>query len=70
MIGAKLSRFPKKIGDEYIYEIGSSKPEDNFAYHFILRVFTTDSIGHCALQITINNNDKRQYANACTFSTS
>jgi hypothetical protein len=48
--------FPKKIGDEYKYEIGSPNPKDRWAYHFVLRAITLDRSGHCALQIVMNNN--------------
>jgi hypothetical protein len=64
-----LVNFPQKIGDEYKYELGSSEPEDNWAYHFMLRAFTTDRSGHCAIQIKMDNNARSApYEHASTFS--
>jgi len=67
-IGNGLTNFPKRIGDEYKYEAGSSRLEDNYAYHFILRAYTTGSSGHCALQFTINKNSSPPHEGICTFS--
>ncbi len=55
-MGAVLKRFPQQAPDEYVYQLGSANPEDRFAFYLALRVFTTDSLGHCALSITMNNN--------------
>jgi hypothetical protein len=42
----------------FIYGIiGSEKIEDKFKYYFHFRLFTTDSIGHCAIQLRFNNNE-------------
>ena len=55
-MGGKLAAFPEKTGDTYLYELGSPRREDRFAFHFAFRVLTLDSAGHCALQFTMNNN--------------
>lgn len=57
-IGAELARFPKKIGDEFVFEYGSENPDDRFYRHFVLRAYTTGAAGHCALQFKINLNQK------------
>lgn len=67
-IGMALRDFPKKIPDEYSYEIGSTKSEDNFAHYFALHASTTDRSGHCALQVVIDNNKNRPNEGACSFS--
>jgi hypothetical protein len=64
-IGTRLMAFPERTGDNYVYERGSTHPEDRWAYYFSLRAFTVDSSGHCALQITMNNNASRPDACAC-----
>ncbi len=53
-IGRALRSFPKRIDDEYRYEYGSEGP-DSYNY-FLLRVYTFDSVGHSAVQFSINNN--------------
>lgn len=55
-IADTLEVFPRHASDVYLFEIGSEHPEDRFAYYFRFRVFTTDSRGHCAIQIRFNNN--------------
>jgi hypothetical protein len=67
-IGKALRSFPKKVPNAYSCEIGSTRPEDNFAYHFALHAYTTDNLGHCALQVVIDNNQDRPYEGACRFS--
>ena len=67
-IGKALRSFPRKVPDAYSYEIGSSRPEDNFAYHFALHAYTTDNRGHCAIQVVIDNNQDRPDEGACRFS--
>ena len=67
-LGIILSKFPRKAKDEYIYKIGSPDPRDNFAYFFVLRAYTIDMTGHCALQIRIDNNRETPYEEACCFS--
>ncbi|MEM7595969.1 MAG: hypothetical protein AAF383_31450 [Cyanobacteria bacterium P01_A01_bin.83] len=51
-----LEKFPRHCKDTYLWEVGSERSEDKFAYYFRLRAFTTDSLGHCALQFRFNNN--------------
>ena len=67
-IGEALCAFPRRVPDAYSYEIGSTKPEDNFAYYFALHAYTTDNLGHCAIQVVIDNNENRPYEGACRFS--
>ena len=56
VLADKLEVFPQHPGAVYLWKLGSEKPEDRFAYYFRFRVFTTDSVGHCAIQLRFNNN--------------
>jgi hypothetical protein len=51
-----LEAFPRHSSDVHLWELGSERPEDRFAYYFRFRLFTTDSTGHCAIQLRFNNN--------------
>ena len=51
-----LEQFPRHSNDVFLHEIGSEVPEDRYAYYFRLRVFTTSSVGGCAIQLRFNNN--------------
>ena len=52
----ELETFPRHSSAEFLWELGSERPEDRFAHYFRLRLFTTDSVGHCAVQLRFNNN--------------
>jgi hypothetical protein len=52
----ELEAFPRHASAVYLWELGSEKPEDRFAHYFRFRLFTTDSLGHCAIQLRFNNN--------------
>jgi hypothetical protein len=67
-IGRALKAFPASGGDEYKYEYGSPDPRANWARYFVLRAFTIDRVGHCALQFTINLNQAEPDEGACRFS--
>lgn len=67
-VGAILTAFPAKAKDTFCYELGSQRPEDRFAFHFALRACTLDSAGHCALQLTMNNNRTPPDDGSCSFS--
>lgn len=54
--GCALSDFPKHQDHVYLWEVGSERAEDRWAYYMRLRCFLTDSTGHCALHIRFNNN--------------
>ncbi|HEV7570336.1 MAG TPA: hypothetical protein VGQ21_02460 [Thermoanaerobaculia bacterium] len=56
-IADALEVFPRHASDVFLYEIGSERPEDRWAYYFRFRVFTTDGRGHCAIQLRFNNNE-------------
>ncbi len=68
MIGKALQNFPSKIGDEYRYEVGSENSKDRWYMYFLLRVYTIDSVGHCAVQFAMNKNTSEPYEGTCRFS--
>src|SRR4051812_47158121 len=51
-----LEVFPRHVTDAHLWELGSERPEDRFAFYFRLRLFVTDRAGHCAIQLRMNNN--------------
>lgn len=67
-IGDRLQNFPVRVGDEVRYEHGSEDPTLRRYRYFMLRAYTTDSAGHCALQIKMNNNTREPHEGTCTFS--
>lgn len=48
--------FPRHAEDVYLWELGSERREDRFAFYLRIRLFTVDSAGHCAIQLRFNNN--------------
>jgi hypothetical protein len=68
MIGQSLKNFPSNIDDEFRYEVGSENPEERYYVYFLLRVYTIDSVGHCAIQFVINKNAVEPYEGSCRFS--
>lgn len=67
-IGHALQKFPKVAGEEYQYDYGSEDPTQRCYRYFLLRVYTTDSVGHCALQIAMNQNREEPDEGICRFS--
>ena len=67
-IGLALQNFPSKVGDEYRYEIGSENQKDQYYVYFLLRAYTIDSVGHCAIQFAININAVEPNEGICRFS--
>jgi hypothetical protein len=56
-LGARLRDYSGDRDKEIVYELGSEKPEDNFAFFLSLRVKAIDSRGHCCVSVRLNNND-------------
>lgn len=52
-----METFPRHSTDTFLWELGSERPEDNFAFYFRFRIFLLDSAGHACIQIRLNNND-------------
>lgn len=51
-----MEKFPMHAQSVQLWELGSEYPEDRFAFYFRLRLFTVDSLGHCAIHFRFNNN--------------
>jgi hypothetical protein len=62
-----LEVFPRHKDDVFLWELGSERPEDRWAYYFRFRVFVTDPAGHCAIQIRFNNNQNLPDREAVEF---
>jgi hypothetical protein len=63
-----LSSFPRHSTDVFLWEIGSERPEDRWAFYFRLRVFLTRPTGQCAIHVRFNNNQdlpERQISEFC-----
>ena len=56
--GKQLVDFTGSRSRAIVYELGSEKPSDRFAFFLSLRVRPLDSSGHCAVQIHLNNNEE------------
>ena len=59
-----LENFPRHSKDSFVWEFGSEvliprseEYVENKCAYFFFRVFTTDSTGHCAIQLRTNNNE-------------
>lgn len=51
-----METFPLHARSVLLWEFGSERPEDRWAYYFRLRVFSVDAQGHSAIQFRFNNN--------------
>ncbi|HSB09836.1 MAG TPA: hypothetical protein VLM38_10160 [Blastocatellia bacterium] len=56
MIARELRGYPKRTGDIVLWELGSERPEDRFAFYYRLRVFQVAATGQCAVELRFNNN--------------
>ena len=66
-LASGLENFPHHSNDLFLYEIGSEKKEDNFAYYFQLRAFLIRPFGHSALHIKYCNNLPSPYTSKSEF---
>ena len=57
-ISNNLSDFLQNTKDEYIYELGSENPKDNFAHYLKFRFYKIGAFGKIGIQIRLNNNDE------------
>jgi hypothetical protein len=66
-LGNQLLNFPSKGDEKIVYQIGSEKPEDRFAFFFRLEIISLDLAGHSAIRIRINNNQPPPATEASEF---
>jgi hypothetical protein len=55
-VAKELEVFPRHKDHVFLWQLGSERPEDRFAFYFRFRVFAVDSLGHCAIHLRFNNN--------------
>lgn len=65
--GKSLEQFPRHATDVYLFELGSERPEDRWAYYLRIRAFLTNGRGHCALLFRMNNNRDLPYRELAEF---
>jgi hypothetical protein len=53
----EMEAFPRQAKSAVLWELGSARPEDRFAFYFRMRLFTVDGLGHGAIQLAFNNNE-------------
>jgi len=67
-LAKELEVFPRHKDHAFLWELGSERPEDRFAFYFRFRAFAVNSVGHCAIQLRFNNNEalpRRELAEFC-----
>lgn len=55
-MASALEVFPRHATDAYLFELGSERKEDRWAYYLRFRAFVVDGVGHSALLFRMNNN--------------
>lgn len=66
---ASLQDFPKHIGDEAEFKYGCPRKEDRMYRYLLIRAYTIDGVGHCAIQFTFNNHEDEPDDGCASFST-
>ena len=55
-LGQELAAFSGEQGKEIVYQLGSEKAEDRFAFFLSLIISAVNTAGSCAVIIRLNNN--------------
>jgi hypothetical protein len=55
-LGNKLLGYSGKRDERILYQLGSEKSEDRFAFFFSLEITPLDSVGHGVIRLRMNNN--------------
>ena len=55
--GRALQDFPQSTTHSVLWELGSERPEDRFAFYFRMKFLVTQSTGQCAIIVRFNNNE-------------
>ncbi len=55
-VGSEMRAYAGNQEAIIVYELGSEKPQDRFAFFLSIRVKAVDSRGHCQVRIRLNNN--------------
>src|SRR5690349_12629381 len=57
VVARQLRAFPfSGSRDAVLWELGSERPEDRFAFYFRLRAVRVSALGRCAIEMRTNNN--------------
>lgn len=59
LFASRLKGFPKQENDIALWELGSERPEDRFAFYFRLKVFQISANGRCAIEVRFCNNQEK-----------
>jgi hypothetical protein len=62
-----LEAFPRHATDAYLFEVGSEREEDRWAYYLRFQAFLTNALGHSALLFRFNNNRELPYRELAEF---
>ena len=65
--GSALQDFPQSTTHSILWELGSERPEDQFAFYFRLKFLVTKATGQCAVVIRFNNNEPLPYTEIAEF---
>ncbi|RLS42841.1 MAG: hypothetical protein DWH81_03675 [Planctomycetota bacterium] len=66
-MGVAFESLQQQANHSYVYQRGSSNPEDRWAYFFHISVLVLDSSGHCHLNLEIDNNRTPPERASCSF---
>jgi hypothetical protein len=55
-VADELAGFPRRRDHEFVWELGSERPGDEFAFYFRFGVALISATGSCAVQVRLNNN--------------
>lgn len=67
-LAADLQSFPKCFGDEVKFIYGSPHKDDRVYRHLVIRAYTIDGVGHCAIQFIFNNREEEPDEGTASFS--
>ena len=66
-LGGRLLGYLGNREGAILYELGSEKPEDRFAFFFSLKVSPLDLLGHGIVGLRMNNNEPLPETQVCEF---
>src|SRR6058998_2096718 len=64
----ELRGFPNQKADSVVWQLGSERPEDRFAFYYRLRVFRVSARGQCAIEVRFCNNCEPPHREVVEFS--
>ena len=64
----RLAGFPANASDTFLWELGSEKAEDRFAFYFRLRFWQVAPGGECGVELRLNNNEEPPRREVSEFS--